>query len=135
MSEDDSNYEIPIDERRIFTESSEPTIKDLCDRINKGKLITHADFQREYVWENRVELKSKLIESVLLKVPIPVVYTAEREDDKEVVVDGQQRLRTFLDFCKKDGFRLKKLRILNDINDKSYSELSERLQDKIDSYP
>ena len=135
MSEDDSNYKIPIDERRIFTESSEPTIKDLCDRINKGKLITQADFQREYVWESRVELKSKLIESVLLKVPIPVVYTAEREDDKEVVVDGQQRLRTFLDFCKKDGFRLKKLRILNDINDKSYSELSERLQDKIDSYP
>ena len=47
----------------------------------------------------------------------------------------KQRLRTFLDFCKKDRFRLKKLRILNDINDKSYSELSERLQDKIDSYP
>ncbi len=92
MSEDDSDYEILIDDRRIFTESSEPTIKDLCDRINKGKLITQADFQREYVWENKIELKSKLIESVLLKVPIPVVYTAERGDDKEVVVDGQQRL-------------------------------------------
>ena len=69
-------YKIPLEERRVHTEPSEPPIKDLCDRINKGKLDVQAEFQRKYVWEKKLELKSKLIESVLLKVPIPVVYTA-----------------------------------------------------------
>lgn len=135
MSDDDDALHIPIDDRKIFTEASEPTIKELCNRINKGKLDTQAEFQRKYVWERRVELKSKLIESVLLKVPIPIVYVAEMSDDKEAVVDGQQRLHTFYDYCKKDGFRLKKLKILEDLNGKGYDELPERIQDKIDSYP
>ena len=104
--EEQSNegYKIPLKERQVQTESSEPTIKDLCDRINKGKIDVQAEFQRKYVWEKRIELKSKLIESVLLKVPIPVIYTAELVNGKEIVVDGQQRLKTFVEFCKKEGF-------------------------------
>lgn len=135
MSDEDDALHIPIDDRKIFTEASEPTIKELCNRINKGKLDTQAEFQRNYVWERKVELKSKLIESVLLKVPIPIVYVAQMSDDKEAVVDGQQRLHTFYDYCKKDGFKLKKLKILEDLNGKGYDELPEHIQDKIDSYP
>ena len=122
MSDEDDALYIPIDDRKIFTEASEPTIKEICNRINKGKLDTQAEFQRNYVWEKKIELKSKLIESVLLKVPIPIVYVAEMSDDKEAVVDGQQRLHTFYDYCKKDGFRLKKLKILEDLNGKGYDE-------------
>ncbi len=135
--EEQSNegYKIPLKERRVHTEPNEPPIKDLCDRMNKGKLDVQAEFQRRYVWEKKVELKSKLIESVLLKVPIPVIYTAEMEDGREVVVDGQQRLRTFVEFCKKDGFRLNKLKILEDLNGKGYAELPQELQERIDSYP
>lgn len=128
-------YNIPLNDRQVQTQASDPPIKDLCDRINKGKLDVQAEFQRDYVWENRIELKSKLIESVFLKVPIPVVYTAEMKDGKEVVVDGQQRLRTFLEFCKKDGFKLNKLKILENLNGKGYTDLSQDLQDKIDYYP
>jgi len=128
-------YAISIKERELYTQINEPPIKDLCDRINKGRLEITADFQRKYVWENKPELKSKLIESVVLKVPIPVVYTAEGEDDKEIVIDGQQRLRTFLDFCKRDGFRLSRLKIIEDLNGKRYTDLPSELQNKIDSYP
>ena len=135
MSEDTDAYRIPIDERKIYTEASEPTIKEICDRINRGKLDTQAEFQRNYVWERKIDLKSKLIESVLIKVPIPVVYVAEMNDGKEAVVDGQQRLHTLLDYCKKDGFRLQKLKILENLNGKTYDELPEDLQDKIDFYP
>ena len=134
MSENDIPYHIPIDERKIYTEASEPTIKEICSRINKGRLDTQAEFQRNYVWGKKIELKSKLIESVLLKVPIPVVYVAEMDDGKEAVVDGQQRLHTFFDFCKKDGFKLKKLKILENLNGKAYDELPEEIQEKIDSY-
>lgn len=132
---DDESYNIPLKDRQIQTQSSDPPIKDLCDRMTRGKLDVQADFQRQYVWESKIELKSKLIESVLLKVPIPVVYTAEMNDGKEVVVDGQQRLRTFLEFRKNDGFKLSKLKILENLNTKGYVDLSEDLQDKFDSYP
>jgi len=136
--EDENNeegYKIPLKEREVYSQSNEPPISDLVDRINKGKLDVQTDFQREYVWENKPELRSKLIESVLLKVPIPVIYTAELADGKEVVVDGQQRLRTFVEFCKKDGFKLSKLKILEDINGWGYQDLPKELQDKIDAYP
>ncbi len=104
------------------------------DRINKGKIDIQAEFQREYVWENKPELKSKLIESILLSVPIPTIYTAETSDGREVVVDGQQRLRTFVEFCKTDGFKLSRLKILEDLNGKGYTALPQDLQNMIDSY-
>jgi len=132
---DDEAYNIPLKDRRIQTQASDPPISDLCDRMTKGRLDVQADFQRNYVWENKAELKSKLIESVLLKVPIPVIYTAEMNDGKEVVVDGQQRLKTFLGFRKKDGFKISKLKILENLNNKGYSDLSEELQTKFDEYP
>lgn len=65
----DEGYNVPLKDRTIQTQASDPPISDLCDRITKGRLEVQADFQRNYVWENKAELKSKLIESVLLKVP------------------------------------------------------------------
>jgi len=132
---DNEAYDIPLEERRLQTQASDPPISDLCDRMTKGRLDVQADFQRNYVWENKSELRSKLIESVLLKVPIPVVYTAEMSDGKEVVVDGQQRLRTFLEFRKKDGFKISRLKILENLNNKGYADLPEELQIKFDEYP
>ncbi|MBI2541531.1 DUF262 domain-containing protein [Candidatus Woesearchaeota archaeon] len=134
-NDEGEGYNIPLKERELYTQINDPPIKDLCDRINKGRIEVKADFQREYVWETKPELKSKLIESVFLKVPIPVVYTAELKDGKEVVIDGQQRLRTFLEFCKKDGFKLSRLKILENLNGKSYTQLPPELQEKVDSYP
>ena len=96
--EEDESYNISLKDRKIQTQPSDTPISNLCDRMTKGRLTVQAEFQRDYVWETKAELKSKLIESVLLKVPIPVVYTAEMNDGKEVVVDGQQRLKTFFDF-------------------------------------
>ncbi|CAI9830718.1 conserved hypothetical protein [Nitrosopumilaceae archaeon] len=124
-----------IDERKIFTEASDRQIGSLCDSIDKGRLDVQADFQRKYVWDNRPELKSRLIESVLLKVPIPVVYVAEDDKGMEVVVDGQQRLRTFHGFRRKGGFKLKKLQILHVLNGKGYDELPNEIQSRIDEYP
>lgn len=97
---EEEGYRVPLKEREVHFIPEDIKIKDLIDKINKSRLDVQADFQRNYVWENKAELKSKLIESVLLKVPIPVIYTAELLDGREVVVDGQQRLRTFAEFCK-----------------------------------
>ncbi|HIJ81152.1 MAG TPA: hypothetical protein HPP76_05540 [Desulfuromonadales bacterium] len=62
--EDDQN-DLPLVKRTIRTQASDPTIKDLCERIKKGRLVTQADFQRQYVWKNDAKLKSRLLESVI----------------------------------------------------------------------
>jgi hypothetical protein len=123
-------------ERKLICVPTEPTIKDLCSRIDKGKLDTRAKFQRRYVWENKITLKSRLIESVLLKIPIPTIYTAELPDGTEEVIDGQQRLSTFHSFLQNE-FELKKLEILTELNGMKYSDLSQLPKDyqsELDNY-
>ncbi len=117
-------YEIPISERKIITQPSEPTISSLVDRIDKGKLEVRSFFQRQYVWERQPVIKSRLIESVILNVPIPIIYTAEDErSGKELVIDGQQRLLTFHGF-KNNQFKLKGLTILKELNGYKFNDLS-----------
>ncbi len=117
-------YEIPLAERKIITQPSEPTILSLVDRIDKGKLEVRSFFQRKYVWESQPVIKSRLIESVILNVPIPIIYTAEDEKTgKELVIDGQQRLLTFHGF-KNNQFKLTGLTILKELNGYKFSDLS-----------
>jgi len=133
--EEEGFFDIPVSDRKIISEAGDPPIKLLCEKVDKGKLVARADFQRYYIWDNKPKLKSKLIESVLLRVPIPVIYVAEENAGKELVVDGQQRLLTFYNFMKKDGFKLSGLRVLKELNGKAYTDLSEELQDSIADYP
>jgi hypothetical protein len=104
-------------------------IRDIFASYNEGELDTTPAFQRGYVWD-RVRA-SRLIESVLLRVPLPLVYTAEDEAGSEVVIDGQQRLLTFIGFLQnkfpKDEkpFRLSKLKILTELNGKTFSDLDD----------
>lgn len=135
--EDDEQNDLPLVKRTIRTQASDPTIKDLCERIKKGRLITQADFQRQYVWKNDAKLKSRLIESVFLEVPIPTIYTAEQDDGSEVVIDGQQRLTTFCSFLN-DEFRLSGLEVCKELNHKSFKTLGAidpSYQEKIEYYP
>lgn len=107
-------------------------ISDIYSSFNDGELDTTPAFQRGYVWD---KIKaSKLIESVLLHVPLPLIYTAEEANGSEVVIDGQQRLMTFIGFLKgefpkdKRPFKLQKLKILKDLNGKSFAELDQPLK-------
>lgn len=113
-------------------------ISDIYSSFNDRELDTTPAFQRGYVWD---KIKaSKLIESVLLHVPLPLIYTAEEEDGSEVVIDGQQRLMTFIGFLSgefpKDRrpFKLTKLKILTDLNGKAFSDLDQALKIAIRRY-
>lgn len=121
-------------------------ISDIFTSFNDGELDTTPAFQRGYVWD---KIKaSKLIESVLLHVPLPLIYTAEEPDGLEVVIDGQQRLMTFIGFLKgefpkdaqgefskdKRAFKLTKLKILSYLNGKSYDDLDQTLKNAIRRY-
>lgn len=114
--------------RRIHTSTSDPTIKDLFDRFKDGDLVLQPDFQRYFVWDNAKS--SKLIESVLLDVPLPIIYLAEEQDGRESVIDGQQRLTTFFDYL--DGkFSLSRLQVRKDLNGTKFLDLDKQLQNKI----
>lgn len=113
------------EERKIFTSSSDPTIKDLYDRFKDGELSLQPDFQRQFVWDPT--RSSRLIESVLLGVPLPIIYLAEELDGKESVIDGQQRLTSFFDFI--DGnLKLTNLRVREHLNGLKFSELPKEAQ-------
>jgi uncharacterized protein with ParB-like and HNH nuclease domain len=129
---------MPEEKRTIHTKSADPEIDSLFGKFKRGKLVLQPDFQRLFVWDRTKA--SRLNESALLDVPIPIVYLAEEVDGRELVIDGQQRLTSFFSFI--DGtfppegkpFKLTGLKVLNELNDKSYRELSETFQDKIRYY-
>lgn len=75
-------------------------VDGLVKRLRRGDIFI-PDFQRDYVW-NHAEA-SRLIESLLLGLPVPGVFLAREADtNKLLVIDGQQRLRTLEYFY--DGF-------------------------------
>jgi hypothetical protein len=108
------------------------TVFEVDRRIKLNQYIMDPDFQRDFVWEP--ERQSKLIESALLRIPLPVFYLAETKEGKIVVVDGLQRLTTFHNFLNND-FKLKGLEFAEDLNGKSFSNLSPSLKNRIEDTP
>ena len=66
------------------------TVNSLIDKINRGKVNLRPAYQREYVWTTRTA--SRLVESLLLNVPIPTLFLNETDSGCLEVVDGKQRL-------------------------------------------
>jgi len=135
--EEDVQLQLTDDERRILTQSSDPEIKSLYDKWKRGKLILQPDFQRKYVWDNKKA--SKLIESALMFIPLPIFYFAEESNGQQSVIDGQQRLTAFfsyLDGAFPDGktFKLTGLTAFPEFNRKKFSDLDEEIQDKIQDF-
>ncbi len=135
--EDDIAIQISMDKRTIRTKSVDPEVNSLYEKWKRGKLILQPDFQRHFVWDSKKS--SRLIESALLSLPLPVIYLAEEADGKEYVIDGQQRLTAFFSFLdnrfpNEKTFRLTGLEVFTELNHKTFLDLEERLQDKIRYY-
>ena len=116
----------PIDSFLIRAENR--TIHDVVRRIDRGGYIMDPDFQRDFIWPE--DKQSRLIESVIMRIPLPVFYLAEDNSGKMVVVDGLQRLTTFHRFIK-DKLRLK-LPDRKELNRKKFSDLESKLQNRIE---
>lgn len=97
----------------------------------RKELVIDPDYQREGVWSQRQRIE--LIESILMGIPLPVVYLFEDQQGKKQVVDGRQRITAIIDFLN-DKFALKELRILKDYNSKTFSGLPEKVQGIFEDY-
>ena len=120
----------PFDPERIKIRTSNVLIGQLVSRIGYQEIDLAPDFQRlRGIWN--AERKSRLIESLLLKIPLPVFYVASTEEENWTVVDGVQRMSTIYDFVK-DRFPLSRLEYLDWLNGFRHGELPRNLQRRID---
>ena len=112
--------EIPKEVRHLRTQSYDKSVRDLVAMIDEGDIDLDPDYQRNYLWENKKA--SLLIESILLNIPIPVVYVAENEESQWNVIDGLQRLNSLYRFFKNE-FKLSRLEVLSELNGLTYHNL------------
>lgn len=94
----------PYDPKLIRVDTRAFSIHQVNEMIQTGDIDLSPDFQREFVWLDNTR-KSRLIESLLLRIPLPVFYLAQDENGMFKVVDGVQRLTVIRDFLNKD-FRI-----------------------------
>ena len=128
-STDLSQIDDPFDPERIKIRTVPVLIEQLVTRIKYGEIDLTPDFQRlRGIWNG--ERKSRLIESLLLRIPIPVFYVAAHENDDWSVVDGLQRMSTIFDFVN-GKFGLEKLQYLTSFEKLKHEELPRPMQRRI----
>jgi hypothetical protein len=95
----------------------------LLNRIRHNELDLAPDFQRKAgIWKE--DARSRLIESMLIRIPLPAFYMDATNEDSWLVVDGLQRLTTLKQFVIDKSLTLKGLDFLKFLEGKAYDELS-----------
>jgi len=127
---------IPISERKVFTQPYDLVVDSLIDQIKSGTIFLEPlqmrpNFQRHYVWTD--DLASRLIESILLNVPIPPCYLSQNDAFELDVIDGQQRLFSIYRFCE-NQFALTGLEVYTDLNKLRFHQLPSRLQRQLKTH-
>ncbi len=116
----------PIDDLLIRHQSR--TVNDVIRRVKESNYVMDPDFQRDFLWDE--DKQSRLIESVIMRIPLPVFYMAEDEEGRMIVVDGLQRITTFHRFIT-DKFKLK-LPGRDGLNGLQFSSLPTRIKNRIE---
>lgn len=125
----------PFDPAKIDVQTRTMTVDLLLARLRRGVLDLAPDFQRHAGIWNEVN-QSRLIESLLLRIPLPTLYAAESGEESWAVVDGIQRLTTIARFVDpaiigEAPLRLRGLEYL-EYNGKLYTDLPGAMQTRID---
>lgn len=116
----------PLDELAIREERRAAV--DVIRRLTAGRFRLDPDFQRDFVWEK--DKQSRLIESILMRIPLPVFYVAEDDEGLLVVVDGRQRLTTLERFL--GGELSLELPERPELHKKRFFDLEPRLQNRVE---
>jgi uncharacterized protein with ParB-like and HNH nuclease domain len=133
----------PFDPEKISIDTKPITMDTCLRRLEQGTIILNPDFQRNEVWTQ--EKKCRLIESLMLKIPLPMFYVSADEKGHFYVVDGLQRLSTIRSFVlgdeylktkraalKGEGFKLENLEFWgNQYNASNFNELPVNIQNRI----
>ncbi len=94
VDQSDGWGDYPLDS--VFVRTDQRTVAEVVKRINADRYDLNPEFQRDFVWP--IDKQSRLVESCIMRIPLPVLYVAEASDGRIIVVDGLQRLTTFKRF-------------------------------------
>lgn len=120
----------PFDPKRIEVVTKGMTVDLLLKRLDQEELTLQPDFQRSTVWTR--DAQSRLIESMLIRLPLPLFYFDASNDDDWITVDGLQRLTAIKEFVKDGAYVLQNLEFLQDFDGYSYDELPRPFQRRIE---
>ncbi|MEO5366501.1 MAG: DUF262 domain-containing protein [Magnetococcus sp. WYHC-3] len=138
IEDEDVGINQPFNPAEIRIETQQMSLDTLVKRIKEGEIDLSPDFQRNEVWKPLA--KSRLIESLLIRVPLPAFYIDATDEDRWVVIDGLQRLSTLRDFILGRGndestryyLKLNELEFLNELEGKGFSDLPRNFQRRIE---
>lgn len=128
--EEEMSLEQPFDAEKIRVDQQMLSVKYMIELMNDNLIELNPGYQRNRVWKDN-KRKSLLIESLMLRIPIPAFYFYENEDGKYQVIDGQQRLTTIKEFVNGE-FRLSGLEYLgNEYNKRTFKNLDSKYKQRI----
>lgn len=116
----DNNEKQPYDPKLIRIDPRNLSVAQVYDMIKEKEIDLTPDFQRNIVWTKLTD-KSRLVESMLLRIPLPVFYFSADTDGILQVVDGMQRLTVIRDFMD-NKFPLRNLEYLDELNGKYFNK-------------
>ncbi len=129
-NEEDVEIIEPFDPTKIRVVSKSMTIDLVLSRIKYNEIDLAPEFQRHAdIWTN--DAKSLLIESILIRIPLPAFYMDATNEDKWLVIDGLQRLTTLKQFVTDQVLKLSGLEYLVNLQGKTYEELPRNYQRRI----
>lgn len=130
IEKEDEVTTTPFDPSQIRVDTRPMTIDLVLDRIQYKEIDLAPEFQRHAdIWTPTAQ--SRLIESILIRIPLPAFYMDATDEDKWLVIDGLQRLSTLKKFAIDNELRLKGLEFLTNLEGKTYNELPRNYQRRI----
>lgn len=132
-SEKDSDITRPFDPKKIDIQTKQMILEAILRRLRNNEINMNTGFQRKSnLWDGTKQ--SRLIESILIRFPLPAFYFDGTDDNKWLVVDGLQRLSVFKNFVIDKTLKLTNLEYLNQFNDCSFDTLPRDLQRRIEEH-
>ena len=120
----------PFNPTKIRITTRQPSVDLVIGRIREDEIDLQPEFQRAgNIWP--LATRSRLIESLLLRIPLPVFYMAADLHDNWQVVDGLQRLGALRDFVLEKTLRLRGLEYLSRFENRYYDDLPRPMQRRI----
>lgn len=117
-------------DRKLVTQPYDFAVHSLSSDIEEGRVQLSVEYQRDFVWDSAKS--SRLIESLLLNVPVPVIYFAETRDGAYEVIDGLQRLTAIHNFLQGE-LSLRGLTVLQELNGLRIGDLDPRDRRRLQS--
>jgi hypothetical protein len=130
ITENDDQITEPFDPTLIRVETKPLSMDLLISRIREGEINLMPDFQRKAgIWSDAAQ--SRLIESMLIRIPLPAFYMDASDEDEWLVVDGLQRLTAINRFVIKKELKLSGLEFLDHLSGMGFYELPRNFRRRI----